>query len=208
MTNEVNYREKQRILEFAQEKFFQNGFYKISMDVVASELGISKKTIYKYFSSKDELVEQVVKKFTASISEKIDKVIQSNEDSLSKAFRLFEIMGSVAMKFSDKWVKDIQIHMPMTWKKIDDFRTRRAYAVLGNIIKQGQQEGMIIDKPSELIIHLFVSSIKSIVNPDFLYYQKFNYKEAFQHTFEILFSGILTEKGKKKFGKIFKKAML
>ena len=120
---------------------------------------------------------------------------------------MFDVMGSVILKFSENWLKDIQIHMPDLWKKIDEFRTQRAYFVLGSIIKQGQKEGMIIDKPAELIIHLFVNSIRSVVNPDFLFYQKLNYKEAFRHTFEILFNGILTSKGNKQFDKIFSKVI-
>jgi len=203
---EINH-EKEKILEFSLDKFLREGFFKTSMDAVAGELHMSKKTIYKHFSTKEELVDAIVERFTSTVGNKIDKAINTEDDSLTKAFNLFEIMGSIAMKLSDTWVKDLQIHMPKLWEKIDEFRTKRANAVLGSIIKQGQEEGMIIDKPSELIIHLFVTSIRSIVNPNFLFYQKFNYKEAFHHTFEILFNGILTTKGKKQFDKIFKKAM-
>lgn len=207
MKKEKTNNEKEKILDSSLDKFLREGFYKTSMDTIAGELHMSKKTIYKHFSTKEKLVEAIVDKFTLTVGDKIEAVINSKEDSLSKAVHLFEIMGSVAMKLSDKWVGDIQIHMPKLWEKIDEFRTKRAYAVLGSIIKQGQEEGMIIDKPSELIIHLFVNAIRSIVNPNFLFYQKFNYKEAFNHTFEILFNGILTPKGKKQFDKIFKKAM-
>ena len=196
--------EKQKILEFALNKFLADGFYKTSMDDIAREIRISKKTIYKNFRSKDELVFLMVEKFTNEISSAIDEIINAETDSLTKAFKLFSKMGEVALKMSDKWIADVKIHMPKLWEKIDEFRTKRAYAVLENIIKQGQQEGVIIDKPAEIMIHLFVNAIRSIVNPDFLYYQKFNYKEAFNHTFEILFNGILTAQGKNKFKKIFK----
>lgn len=199
--------ERNKILDYVSEKFMREGFYKSSMDSLANELHRSKKTIYKHFSSKDKLVEAVVVGFISATSEKIESVIQLEDDSLSKALRLFEIMRMVATKLSDSWVRDIKIHMPKLWERIDEFRTKRAYAVLGTIIQQGQAEGMIIDKPAELIIHLFVSSLRSIVNPDFLYYQKMNYKEAIQHTFEILFSGILTPKGKKEFNKSFNKVL-
>lgn len=72
-----------------------------------------------------------------------------------------------------------------------------------NIIKQRQLEEIFVDKPTELIIHIFVSSIRSVVHPDFLYHQRFNFKEAFIHTFEILFNGILTPKGKNFLTKYF-----
>jgi len=199
--------ELSKILNYASEKFMHEGFYKSSMDSLAAELQISKKTIYKYFSSKDELVEAIAFAFMKETGDKIISVTQIEDDSLSKAIRLFQILGVATTKLGDKWVKDIRIHMPELWRKIDEFRTKKAYSVLGNIIQQGQTEGMIIDKPVELIIHLFVTSLRSIVNPDFLYYQKMNYKEAIQHTFEILFNGILTPAGKKIFKKSFKKVL-
>jgi hypothetical protein len=138
---------------------------------------------------------------------KISSVMQSGDDSISKALQLFSILGNATTKLSDNWVRDIRIHMPELWKKVDEFRTKKAYAVLGNIIKQGQNEKMIIDKPAELIIHMFVTSLRSIVNPDFLYYQKMNFKDAIQHTFEILFNGILTPSGKKVLKKSFNKVL-
>ena len=207
MVNSVIDSEKSKILDFATEKFMRDGFYKYSMDSLASELQMSKKTIYKYFSSKDELVEAIANNFMKETSAKIESVIQLEDDSLTKALRLFEILRMATTRLGDKWVQDIRIHQPALWKRIDEFRTKRAYSALGNIIQQGQAEGMIIDKPSELIIHLFVSSLRSIVNPDFLYYQKMNFKEAIQHTFEILFNGILTPAGKKVFKKSFNKVL-
>ena len=177
------------------------------MDSLSAELQMSKKTIYKYFSSKDELVEEIANGFMKETGNKISSVIQLNDDSISKALQLFSILGKATTKLSDNWVRDIRIHMPELWKKVDDFRTKKAYAVLGNIIQQGQKEKMIIDKPADLIIHMFVTSLRSIVNPDFLYYQKMNFKEAIQHTFEILFNGILTPAGKKVFKKSFNKVL-
>ena len=199
--------ERQKILSYTTEKFMSEGFYKTSMDSLASELQMSKKTIYKYFSSKEELVEAVIKSFMSQVKNKIDSVIKEEDNSLVRALHLFAVMRDITTKFSDKWVKDIRIHLPKLWLVVDEFRTKRAYAVLGSIIQQGQKEGIIIEKPAELIIHLYVSAMRSIVNPDFLFYQKMNYNEAIQHTFEILFNGILTPKGKKEFNKIFKKVI-
>lgn len=203
----LNSTERDKIIEFCSVKFLKEGFYYITVDQIASELRISKKTLYKYFSTKDELVEAVAFKMMNEVSSKIEEVITAKHESLTKALMLFEVMASVVVRFSENWLKDLQIHTPKLWQKIDDFRTKRAFAALGNIIKQGQKEGIIIDKPAELIIHIFVNTVRSVVHPDFLYHQKFNYKEAFIHTFEILFNGILTPKGKKLFDKIFSKVI-
>lgn len=199
--------ERNRIVEFAESKFMAEGFYKISMDSIASDLRVSKKTIYKYFPSKESLVENIANKTMTDISGRMEAIINSDLSSLGKSLALFETFGKVTLKFTDKWVRDVQLHTPKLWEKIDEFRTNRAISVLTNIVNQGKEEGVFIDKPTELMIMIFVSSIKSIVNPNYIYYQKFNFREAFNHTFEILFNGMLTPKGKKEFNKIFKKVI-
>lgn len=199
--------EKQKIVDFCTVKFLRDGFYYVTVDEIATGLRISKKTLYKYFSSKDELVETVAFNLLNDVSRQIDEIINSKNDSLTKALMLFEVMASVLVRFSESWLRDLQIHAPLLWQKIDDFRTQKALKAFGSIIRQGQMEDIFVDKPTELIIHIFVTSIRSVVNPDYLYQQKFNFKEAFIYTFEILFNGILTTRGKKLFDKIFSKVI-
>jgi AcrR family transcriptional regulator len=199
--------EKEKIINYCSEKFLKEGFYIITVDQIASELKVSKKTIYKHFSSKSELVEVVVSQLISQINGAVEVIINSDQDSLTKIIKLFELMSSFVVRFSEKWLKDLQIHAPKLWLQIDEFRTKRGFTVLENIIKQGQEEGIIIQKPIELMIHIFVVTIRSVVHPDFLFYQKLDHKEAFIHTFELLFNGILTPKGKTKFNKIFPKVI-
>lgn len=199
--------EQEKIINYCTSKFLKDGFYLVTVDQIANELRISKKTIYKFFSTKDELVEAVAKHLMNDVSSKIDNIIGSGNDSLTKIIMLFEVMAGVVVQFSEKWLKDLQIHTPKLWQQIDEFRTKRAFTALGSIIRQGQIEGIIVEKPIELIIHIFVNTIRSVVHPDFLYYQKLDYREAFIHSFEILFNGILTPKGKSKFNKIFPKVI-
>ena len=44
--------DKLKIINYAQDRFFKEGFYKITMDEISKELGMSKSTLYKYFPSK------------------------------------------------------------------------------------------------------------------------------------------------------------
>ena len=53
---------KDRILTRAEEMFLKSGYSKVTMDEIASNLGMSKKTLYKYFSSKEELVKEIISK--------------------------------------------------------------------------------------------------------------------------------------------------
>ncbi|MCK5457664.1 MAG: helix-turn-helix transcriptional regulator, partial [Melioribacteraceae bacterium] len=69
--------EKHKILLFASEKFFRDGFRKVSMDELAKEMKISKKTIYRHFASKEEIVEATVDSLQTNLKRAIDQIINN-----------------------------------------------------------------------------------------------------------------------------------
>ncbi|HVO75303.1 MAG TPA: TetR/AcrR family transcriptional regulator [Ignavibacteriaceae bacterium] len=194
--------EKQKIFEFALDKFLKEGFYKITMDDLASQLRMSKKTIYKYFPSKDELVKETIFDFLSSRADQIKAIVDSDENAVNKFFNLVEFLGNMIIKFSDKWISDIQLYTPELWKEIDKFRVKMMYANLMKIIRQGIDEGYFIDKPEEIVVTIFVSSLRGTVNPDFILNNKFSLSESLETTLEILMKGIMTDKGKKIFSRL------
>jgi hypothetical protein len=197
--------DKTKILVYAQSKYLKDGFYKIPMDSLAVEMHISKKTIYKHFPTKEKLVEEVARFTMNALAGKVDEIVSSDLDAVAKIANLFELIGTFITHVSENWLSDIKIHMPVIWEKIDTFRTKKIYSVFSTIIEQGKREKVFLDKPSEIIITIFVASVRAIVSPDFLYYNKFSYKEAMNICLEILFNGILTEKGKKLLNKFINK---
>jgi len=194
--------EKEKIYQFAVDKFLREGFYKTTMDDLASQLRMSKKTIYKYFSSKEVLVKEVVFSFLSARAEQIKAIVDADDNAVIKFFKLVEYLGSIIIKFSDRWISDIQLYTPDLWKEIDKFRAKMMYANLMKIIRQGINEGYFVDKPAEIIVTIFVSSVRAVVNPDFIMNNKFSVSTALDSTLEILMNGIMTEKGKKIFNRL------
>lgn len=196
--------EREKILNRIRELYLTEGFYKTSMDSVAARLRISKKTIYKYFPSKEKLIHEVVFGLMQEISPRIDAIIKNKSDALTKIYSLLEILGSTFLKFSDQWLTDLKIHTPQLWKQIDEFRTKKLFSVMSALIMQGQNEGLIANLPAEIMLSVLVASVKSIINSDFPYRNKFTYTEAVKVTFDIFFEGVLTSAGRKKFNTIKK----
>jgi AcrR family transcriptional regulator len=195
--------ERTKVLVHAQSRYLKEGFYKISMDNLAFDLKMSKKTIYKYFPTKENLVEEVAHFTMNMVSERVDKIITSETDVIKKITNLIELFGGIISQFSEKWLSDLRIHMPAVWEMIDNFRAKKIYSFFSQIIEQGKEEDYFLDKPNEIVITIFVASLRAIVNPEFLSHNKFSYKEAMSISLEILFNGILTDKGKK----LLKKSM-
>jgi len=191
--------EKEKILVFARDKFFKEGFHKTSMDELARELKMSKKTIYKHYPSKENLIEEVVDDLLREFSKKITLVLEKEIDAVGKIQGLLSILSNLFLKISDKWLKDMQCYTPHLWAKIDAFRTRTMYRNIGKIFEQGKKEGLFEERPVELLLVIFISSMRAIVSPDFLLNNKFSYTEAVEQAFQILLNGILTGKGAKTF---------
>ncbi len=193
--------DKTRILKYAQAKYLTEGFYKTSMDVLASEMQISKKTIYKYFATKNHLVEAVVQDTMKYMSSQIDKIVNRDQNAVLKILSLLDFMSKSILRASEKWMIDTKEHMPALWNKIDKFRSKKLLVILSRIIEQGKTEGYIDDKPNEIIITIFIASIRGIINPTFLSQNKLSLHEVLPVTFEILLKGILTKKGTELFYK-------
>lgn len=192
--------ERTRILNYAVNKFHAEGFYKTSMDEIARDLQMSKKTIYKYFQSKEILLEAVAGWLMSESKEHIDSILSSKESVVVKFTKIINIYNSKVLKCSDKWFTDLQIHAPRLWQKIDEFRTNRIYQVLSELIDEGKNEGLI-DKeiPTCVIVSTYNSSMRSMINYKFLYENDISVNDAVNHGMQLLLNGILTKKGRQQF---------
>lgn len=189
--------DKQKIIDYSGRVFFKEGFYKIALNEIASGLMISKNTIYKHFKSKDELLQEVVNVFLAGMYEGITKIAESNTNSVNKFISLLNFASGKLAQHSPKWHNDLKIYAPDLWQKIDDFRKERLHGFLSKVILQGQKEELVEKFPPPIIIEIFVSSVRSVINPYFLTSSDLSYQLAAKSVFDILLNGILTKKGKK-----------
>lgn len=191
--------EKQKIINFCRDYFLEYGFYKTTMDEIAAQLRMSKKTIYKYFSTKEDLVREVIIGFLQFHKINIDKIINEKSNAVTKLNEVFIYLGKMISRINEKFITDIQFHTPDLWKEVDTFRTKMMSINIGKIIEQGKKEGVFINKNSAIIVGVFISSVRGVINPEFIMNSKFSLQMALDETIEIIINGITTDKGKKAF---------
>ena len=197
--------ERDKIFNYAKSLFLKEGFYKITMDNLAAGLKVSKKTIYKYFSSKEVLIESIVESIKNEVSGKLDNIRKSNDNAVLKLINLNKLLSKMLIELDDRWINDLRIHLPSLWKEIDEFRTKRLNGTFSTIINEGQKGKLIKNIPAEMVVMIFLSTLRGVINNEFLLNSKFSYKDAIETSLRILFTGILTAKGQKVFQKSFKK---
>lgn len=194
-----------KIIEQVEDKLFKEGFYKTTMDNVASELGMSKKTIYKFFPSKDDLVMAIAKHFMNGMKNKIVPALSSDKNAIEKLAELIGILAKASEKISPQRMDEIRKYFPNLWNEIDKFRTQMMFGNITKVIDQGKAEGLFIDYPTSIIMNVLVASVRNIVNPDFILNHNFSIIEAARYAFKIIIGGIVTDKGKKIFNQTINK---
>jgi AcrR family transcriptional regulator len=195
-------RDRQKIISYSQHKFFSEGFSRTTMDEISRELCISKNTLYKYFPNKDKLILEVFKSFIRETSVEVEKIVSSDENAVQKFVNLIHTVTNKLIRLNDKLFKDLQLHAPHIWIKIDEVRRQLMMKKLGKLIEQGKREELFINYPAEIIQTIFISSLRSVMNPEFLMNSKYSKQESIKYTFRILLNGSLTKKGLEVFKKL------
>lgn len=171
------------------------------MDEIARSLGMSKKTIYKHFSSKEELVKSVILQFRDTTLSRIESVL--HDDTLDQYLRLvkvLEITGQQLSRIQKPVLEDLKKYMPEFWMEIEERRRYILNQVYGRIISEGKKEGIIReDTDVDFFILMYMSLVTSIVNPDVLAKLPYNPSQVFHNIVKTLFTGILTDKARGKY---------
>lgn len=186
--------ERERIMAKAQERFRQYGFAKVTLDEISSDLGMSKKTIYKHFVSKEELLKEVLRSITRAMSERIEGIVSSELPFDIKAKNVLTDVGTTLGMFSRQLQLDVQRYVPELWTEIEDFRRRQILDKLSRMFQQGiQEKAFRHDLNPEIFLLVFMSAVQGIINPNVLASHSFSAREAFAGILGILFEGALSD---------------
>jgi len=191
--------ENLRILEFCETHFMNYGFHKTTMDDIAKELRISKKTIYKHFSTKNELVRAVFVRIRNDLREQIESIVNGDGDAIVKLYKISQIFSTRIASISNNWLNDLQYYAPDIWQEVEDFRKKLMLKNLSLLVEQGKSEKLVANYPSAIIMGVLISAVQGIVNPEFVLHNNISITQAGEITLEIVFTGILTKKGRKLF---------
>ena len=191
--------ENLRILEFCETHFMINGFHKTTMDEIAKELRISKKTIYKHFSTKTELVRAVFIRIRNDLSGQIESIVNGNGDAVVKLYKISQLFSTRIASISNNWLNDLQFYAPDIWREVEEFRGKMMLKNLTMLIEQGKSEELVINYPTSIIVGVLISAVQGIVTPEFILHNNISLTQAGEMTLEIIFTGVLTKKGRKLF---------
>jgi AcrR family transcriptional regulator len=190
-----------RILEKATEKFFSIGYSRVTMDEMADELGMSKKTLYKYFRTKSDLLREIVMQFIQGIIREQDRIL--SDESLEFEARLVELMRVIARvvgKVSQSFMRDVQRSAPEVWETVEETRQQRIQLIFGRLLSEGQQKGLVrADLNHPFLVFMLSAMIRETLTPNVVSQFSVSFVEAFETVRFVFLGGVLTDRGRERF---------
>jgi TetR/AcrR family transcriptional regulator, cholesterol catabolism regulator len=189
---------KDRIVEGASELFKIYGIKSVTMDSLATQLGISKRTIYEVFSDKDDLLMAVLSRMAQKQKEQVRKVLDESENSIVAIFRMLEINRDYFQDMSLAFQADLKkYHQEVLIKKKDkiempDYRNNQ------QVIENGIREKLFREEINPDLANRCLYNLgRSIMNNDLYPYELFSRRDVIRNIFINYLRGISTLKGLK-----------
>jgi AcrR family transcriptional regulator len=190
---------RQRIVDAARIHFFSHGFRSVTMDDLAEELGISKKTLYAHFPGKFDLLEAVLADKFASVEAALKKVTRAHPRDFPATLQA--LLAGTQRELDEikpPFVRDMRQKAPEVFKVVERRRAALIQRYFGKFFVEGQRAGMVRkDVPAKLIIEILLALVQSIMNPPKMEELGMMPKEGFAGILKIILEGALTTKGRK-----------
>lgn len=168
------------------------------MDEIAAQLGVSKKTIYQFFSDKDELVEAVVSSTIRHAQETCENNMRSCKDAIHELFQAMDFVRDIFSDMNPAMMYDLEKFHPRAYRLFLDHKNKFLYEVIRSNLRRGIQEEIYRpDINIEIISKFRLEGMMLAFNQDFYPSSRFNLAEVHTTLMEHFLFGVASLKGYK-----------
>jgi TetR/AcrR family transcriptional regulator, cholesterol catabolism regulator len=187
-----------RIVRVAEKIFLRSGFSRVLMDDLARELGMSKKTLYAHFASKEALLHAVLIQRVSEVDQGLESIVSAKESFPAKMGHVARFLQANLAEVSPVFLEDIRRYAPDCFRVVEEFRGRAIPRYFGRLFDEGFRAGHVRPQVHrDILIRMLVLSIQGIIRPEAVSELHLHPREALEHILSITFDGILTPKGRK-----------
>jgi len=186
---------KNRILfKKVSDLYNRYGIRSVSMDDVARELGISKKTIYQYVKDKEALVERVI---MYELSEKRNFTEDDrSRNAIEDLFYLNSMIIKIIRETNPSKEYDLQKYHPTIYEKISELRRERTISHMKHNFRKGKEEGLYrTDLDEDILAKMYVMRMGKITHDDEISISEFTSEAFINEVFIYHIRGIASKKG-------------
>ncbi len=189
---------KEDILINSHSLFCRYGIRSVSMDDIARELSISKKTIYQYFKDKDELVNNVTQYHLEFEKDEFNQIAKSAIDPIDELTKISVCLRQNLKDLNPSLVFDLKKYHRKAWENWISFKTVFVRNNIARNLKQGIEEGYYRSEIDVNTLAIYRMEQVQLPFDESIYpREKFSLSEVQLNLFDHFVHGLLTEKGRK-----------
>jgi AcrR family transcriptional regulator len=188
---------KERILAKSADLFMRYGIRSITMDEIATTLGISKKTIYQFFTDKDDLVFAVIEQ---EIGKNEDECLQYRtqaSDAIHEIFLAVEDLEELLAYTNPLMLYDLEKYHPRAFQKIKEYKYQFLHDATTENLRRGIEEGLYRkDIQKDIVAKSRVESAFLVFNVDLFPHSRYSMSQVNFELALLFLHGVSNEKGK------------
>ena len=187
---------KERIIAKAREQFFRYGVKSVTMDDIASELGISKKTIYQHFEDKDAIVHQLMMGEMLQDKCEWDDLGKISKNVIEKMVKSMELIKKAFAEINPCTFFDIKKYHPKTWELFQSHKQNFIMESIKQVLLVGIEQGYYrSDIKIEILTIMRMEQVETGFDPHLFPPNKFSLIDVELTMLDHFIRGILTPKG-------------
>lgn len=186
------------LLVKSRDLFKRYGVKNLTMDDIARELGMSKKTIYQQVENKAELVKKSMQYYLTEEREKMKEILESKPNSVDAMIELFSYFIGQISEFNPLAFHELQKYYPETWEIYIEYRNFYFHSKIVGNIEEGMKQGVYREGlDPDIISKLYINGFDLLLDPNIFPPKKYVFLSVYKEFLNYHLRGILSAKGLK-----------
>lgn len=189
--------EKQfEIVEKSAQVFLKFGIRAVTMDFLSRELGMSKKTIYKYFSDKDELIKTIIAFKTQSDREICAIATHQADNAIDEMIRISEFVSEMLQDVHSSVFFDLQKYHRDAWQLMEDHKNTFVRSQIKGNIERGINEGIYrANADSDILSKVYVATMSALFDGHTFPPNEYKFNRVFNQIIRFQIRGLASSEG-------------
>lgn len=189
---------QEKILKTAIELFFKYGIKRITMDDVAKELGMSKKTIYQYYKVKDAIIDNMCSCEITRHEIEFNNIASQALNPIHEVALISENMTEMLKNINPLFFLDLQKFHPDAYNRFQQFKQDFAYKIIVQNLIKGKEAGVYrADLDNDFVAQYRIAQIDMLMFGNYYSFEKISFIKSHEMLLDMFVYGICTVKGHK-----------
>lgn len=174
------------------------GIKSITMDDIARDMGISKKTLYQYVENKTGLIEQIFEQHIEEEKKVIECIRQNAADAIDEILGIARYVVGKLRELSPTVAYDLQKYYCNTWKQMEALHQRHVYAIIKENLERGIRQGVYRSNLNpDIIAKLYVGKTSLVADEEMFPVREYNIQQLYWEYINYHIRGIASAEGQR-----------